>query len=286
VHCRGYGTPSLSGIPLASRYGNASLSRRKSKIPRRPTLLLILTISKTSNISYDRSRVKVRTMGRHSPILMFHLKNVGIIACACIFNTRKGRLLFERPGRVSDNKGRRSVDRARLYTLTILGDEIPSKAFHYGVNCHQINLRLSSGLLFTVTATSEGLLSPLEGCLSLLGAMMIVLHSFLARYFEPWIVYIFSLPVEIPLWQSNNHLNGNNDVISILRHRLRALFPPLGVGSRVGWLHSWHNVRTTQFTPRCTRSERLKWYEMPLQRPASQTVFTVSTKSRLEAPHS
>jgi hypothetical protein len=45
-------------------------------------------------------------------------------------------------------------------------------------------------------------LSPLEGCLSLLGAIIIVLHSFLAQYFKPSIVYIFSLPVEIPLWQS------------------------------------------------------------------------------------
>jgi len=50
VDCRGYGTPSLRGIPLASWYGNASLSRRKMRIPRRRTLLLILTISKTSNI--------------------------------------------------------------------------------------------------------------------------------------------------------------------------------------------------------------------------------------------
>jgi len=30
------------------------------------------------------------------------------------------------------------------------------------------------------------------------------------------------------------------------------------VGSRVGWLHSWDNLRTTQFAPRCTRSV---WYK-------------------------
>jgi len=29
-------------------------------------------------------------------------------------------------------KGRRSVDHVRLQTLTIFGDEIPSKAFNYG----------------------------------------------------------------------------------------------------------------------------------------------------------
>jgi hypothetical protein len=101
-----------------------------------------------------------------------------------------------------DKKGRRSVDRARLYTLTILGDEIPSEAFHYGVNCQQIKLILNRALIFTVTATSEGLFAPLEGRLCHLGAIIIVLHSFLAQYFEQSIVYIFSFPVEIPVWQS------------------------------------------------------------------------------------
>jgi len=75
------------------------------RIPKRLTHLLILTISKTSNILYDQSRVKVRALARHSPILMFHVKTVGIIACACLRDSRRGRLLFERPGRVSTNKG-------------------------------------------------------------------------------------------------------------------------------------------------------------------------------------
>ena len=94
------------------------------------------------------------------------------------------------------------MDQARLQTVTILGDEISSKAFKYGVNCHQIELRLNSALIFTVTATSEGLFAPLEGCVCVLGAIIIVLHSFLAQYFEPSIVYIFSFPVAIALWQS------------------------------------------------------------------------------------
>jgi len=58
------------------------------------------------------------------------------------------------------------------------------------------------------------------------------------------------------------------------------------VGSCVGWLHSWDNLRTTQCALRCMRSERYKSYVMPKQHPVSQTVFTVSTKSRLQAPHS
>jgi hypothetical protein len=40
-------------------------------------------------------------------------------------------------------------------------------------------------LIFTVTATSEGLFEPLERCLFHLGPILIVLHSFLAQYFEP-----------------------------------------------------------------------------------------------------
>jgi len=74
-----------------------------------------------------------------------------------------------------DNKGRCGVDHARLQTVTILADDIPSNAFHYGVNCHQIKLRLNSALIFTVTATSEGQFAPLEGCLYILGAIIIVL---------------------------------------------------------------------------------------------------------------
>jgi hypothetical protein len=88
MDCRGFGITSLRGIPRASRYGNSSLSSRKLRIPRRPTLLLILMISKASNISYDWSHVKVRGLERHSPILMFHVKNVEIIACAWICNGR------------------------------------------------------------------------------------------------------------------------------------------------------------------------------------------------------
>jgi len=77
-----------------------------------------------------------------------------------------------------------------------------------------------------------------------------VLHWFLAEYFEPLIVYIFSFPgyifsfpgyifsfpgyifsfpVDILLWQSSQHRKSNNDVFSILSHQLCVLFPPLGV---------------------------------------------------------
>ena len=82
MDCRGYGTPSLRGIALTSRYGNEFFSRGKLRILCWPTLKLILTISKTLNIAYDCSRVKVRAVGRLSPISMFDVKNVGIIACA------------------------------------------------------------------------------------------------------------------------------------------------------------------------------------------------------------
>jgi hypothetical protein len=76
-----------------------------------------------------------------------------------------------------DTSGRLSVDRARLLTMTILGDKIPSKAFNDGVNCHQIILSLYSALIFTVTATSEGVFALLDGCLYLHGTVIIVLNS-------------------------------------------------------------------------------------------------------------
>jgi len=101
LNYRGYRTPSFRGIPLASWYGNASISRGKLTIPQRPTLVLILTISKTSNISYYRSSVTEWAIGMHSPIYMFNVKNVGNISSGCIRNGGHGRLLLERPGRYS-----------------------------------------------------------------------------------------------------------------------------------------------------------------------------------------
>jgi hypothetical protein len=63
-----YRTPSLRGIPLASWYGNASHRRRMLRILQRPTLLLIPTSRKTSNIWSDRSCVWVGDLGMHIPI--------------------------------------------------------------------------------------------------------------------------------------------------------------------------------------------------------------------------
>jgi len=90
-------------------------------------------------------------------------------------------------------------------------------------------IRLYSALIFTVTAKSEGLFAPLEGCLCFHGEVIIVLHSYSAQYFTPSIVYIFSFPVKTPLWQSLMHRNVNKDGFSILWLQLRVLFPPLGM---------------------------------------------------------
>ena len=49
---------------------------------------------------------------------------------------------------------------------------------------------------------SEGFIAPLEGSLYLVGAIIIVLHLFMAQYSERSIVYIFSFSMEIPLWLS------------------------------------------------------------------------------------
>jgi len=51
---------------------------------------------------------------------------------------------------------------------------------------------------------------------------------------------MFSFPVEIPLWQSKEHRNGNNDIFSIPWQQTRVIVPLLGVlvavldGCRVG----------------------------------------------------
>jgi len=105
LDCRGYRTPSLRGICLASRYGNTSLRRGKLSIPRRLMLLLIPTIRKTSNISYHRRHDRVRALGRHHWIWMFDVKTAGIISSAYICNGRRGRLLFERHWRDSTKEG-------------------------------------------------------------------------------------------------------------------------------------------------------------------------------------
>ena len=95
-----------------------------------------------------------------------------------------------------------ALDSKPQLPVTIVGDNIPWKTFKYGVDCYLIKLILNAALILTVTAMSEGLFAPLEGCICLLGAIFIVLHTFLAQYFEPSIVYIFSFQVEIPFWQS------------------------------------------------------------------------------------
>jgi hypothetical protein len=112
--------------------------------------------------------------------------------------------------------GSRSIDYAKLQTVTILGNEIPSIAFNYRIICHQNKLRLNSASIFTVTATSQGLFAPLGGCLCLIGITIILQHLFLTQYFELSIVYIYSFLVEIPLWQSKQHPKSNNVVVSII----------------------------------------------------------------------
>jgi len=145
---------------------------------------------------------------------------------------RRGRLLFERPGRDSKTHGgtvSTTLDLRSLSHVTILGDGIPWNQLNHWLNCHRIKLRSNSALIFTVTATSGGLFALLEGCLCVLGATIIELHSFLAQYIEPLIVFMFRIPVDNCLWQSWRHCKANNDVLCILWHRLPVLIPPLGV---------------------------------------------------------
>jgi hypothetical protein len=77
-------------------------------------------------------------------------------------------------------------------------------------------LRLNSALIITVTPTFEALVAPLEWCLYLLGTVVVPLHSVLAQFFEPSIVFIYSCPVEIPFWQREMYRKATNDEFSIL----------------------------------------------------------------------
>jgi hypothetical protein len=58
---------------------------------------------------------------------MFDFENVGIISSACICNGKRGRFLFERPGRDSKKQGGAgytALDSKSLSPVTILGNEI------------------------------------------------------------------------------------------------------------------------------------------------------------------
>jgi len=68
LDCRGYGTPTLTGIPAAIGYQNASHSMEKLRIHQWPTIWLFLIITKTSNILYDWSCVWVSALGSNGLI--------------------------------------------------------------------------------------------------------------------------------------------------------------------------------------------------------------------------
>jgi len=115
--CRVHGTPSLRAIPHTSLCGNASLSRANLGILPGPRLLLF------QNDSFGRSIARFRALGRHRPIPMFNLEDLGIISPACICNGRRGRLLSERPGRYSKTQGG-EVYTALHSNITIALDDI------------------------------------------------------------------------------------------------------------------------------------------------------------------
>jgi len=217
---------------------------------------------------------------------MFDVKYVGILSSACIWNGMQGRFLVEWLGR--DSKQIRDavhtvLDPTILSPMRILRDEIPSKEFNYAVNRPQIILRLNSTLIFSVTATSEGPFPPLEGSLCLIGPIIIVLHLFLAKYFEPSIGFF--------------QLHGGNPPLAELKasqsDQWRILYPMTSdvcafstsrcVGSPVVGLCCWDNLRTTQFALWYMRSEWYKWYVVQKQHPASYTVLTMSPKYPFEA---
>jgi len=148
-----------------------------------------------------------------------------MIYSASICNGRRGRFFFELPERDSTKMG--------VAVKTSLDSKPWQCSGTISLQTHSVmglnTIRLNSTLKFTFTPTSEGLFGPLGGCSTHVGAVIIELHLYFAQYFELVIVYIFSFPVKIPLWQSWKHCKVNNDIFSILQHQLHVLFPPLGV---------------------------------------------------------
>jgi len=139
LDCRGYETPCLRGIPLASRYRNASLCSGKLRIPWRPMLLLILTISKTSNISYNRRRDRVRVVGRDHLVWMFDIMTIGMISSECICNGWRWRLLFQRPWRDSTNKGGAVLTTLDSKPQQYLGMRSPQQHLIMGLTAIRLN---------------------------------------------------------------------------------------------------------------------------------------------------
>jgi len=144
-------------------------------------------------------------------------------------------------------------------------------------------IRLNTALIFTFTATSEGLFVLLKGYLYLLGITIRVLHSFLAQYFEQSIVYNLSFLVEIPLWQSYKHRKPINEVISIVWCQLCLFIPLLSVlealldGSTVG---TTRELLSLLWDARGLSHECGVWYKCNAQRCtlSSPRVLTVVSK--------
>jgi len=69
LDCRGYGNPSLSGIPLASQYENASLSRGNLRIPVTATR----DCGRVTAILYSRLATRLRSLVIILPIHLYLL---------------------------------------------------------------------------------------------------------------------------------------------------------------------------------------------------------------------
>jgi len=128
-----------------------------------------------------------------------------------------------------------STDLKQVSLDIILGEEIPWTAISYWVSSHQSKLRLNSARIFIGTAKSQHSFSPLEESLCLLGAIMIVLHSFLAQYIDPSIVYTFRLLLQIPFSQTQYRCSANDHILSFLWHQVCLLLWAMGSNSWIGY---------------------------------------------------
>ena len=163
-------------------------------------------------------------------------------------------------------------------------DDIPWKAFNYGIYCNQIKLSINSALIHSNIWRS------------ICTAWRVFMPS--SHNYHGIALFLGTI-----LWtidcECHQCPGGNPPLAALEISQIEVwlfLYPITsvacafstagGIGSCVRWLQSWNDLRTTQFAPRYTRSEQWKLYVMQMQHLASWTFLTMTTKSRLEASHS
>jgi len=137
--------------------------------------------------------------------------------------------------------------------MTILGDEISWKAFNYVVNCHQIKLSIdihcNSNVWRSICTAWKVFMPSWRGHHSIALVFGTILRTIDCVYYP--------LPGGNPPFAEQKALQSEQwHSLHLMTSVACAFSTARRFGTFVGWLHSWDNLRTTQFAPRCTRSNQ------------------------------